>query len=371
MSSQKKYDFGAGVCVLPDTVREQAASEARTWQGMGPSVPGTLKYIPGHQSVLSRATLMVKELLSVPPDYDVLFLQDVENHQFSVIPSILLHDQSIKKGAYLDTGHFSQKAIAEVKVFGEARVVGSSRKAGYSYIPKNYLTPDDVAYLHFTCNNTIEGTQVTNFPAGTVSKVCDMSPDIFARSISIKEFDLIYARRQKNMGPAGMNLVILKKELRKHINHRLPGEAGYQHNSLFNIPSVFSLYVLMLNMLWIKAQGGVDAMEKKYQRMARLLYQAIDQSEIFYCPVNKTDRSIMSVIFKTIDPDQEAAFLKYAGQRGITGIRGSRAAGGFRICLHNALHEISLKCLARVISNFETAEKMKSANAELEQITAY
>jgi phosphoserine aminotransferase len=363
MSTQQKHNFGAGPCILPHSVLEKASAAVSNWQGMGLSILEVSHRSPEFEDVVRKTELLVRELLLVPDHYEVLFLQGGASTQFSMIPQNFLQASGNKKGAYLDTGYFACKAIEQARLFGEVQVVASSREKAYSYIPDNYSLHHDAAYLHLTSNNTIEGTEIFQFRNFGVPLICDMSSDIFSRSIEVRDFDLIYAGAQKNMGPAGMTLVIVKKSLLAKIKYPLPAMSDYRvyaaNNSMYNTPPVFSIYVAMLNLLWLKDQGGVLAIEKQNIKKAELLYEAIDKSEIFYCTAAVAHRSRMNVTFKCRESRHEEGFLRFAMERGIVGIKGYRTVGGFRASLYNALPLFSVEYLVKQMEYYEKVEQLK------------
>jgi len=360
MNGNKKHNFGAGPCILPESVLRKAADAVIDWNDMGLSILEVSHRSPEFESVVLKTQLLVRELLHVPDSYAVLFLQGGASTQFSMIPMNFLRGKS--KAAYLDTGYFAQKAFREARHFGAAITVASSSDKEYNYIPDHFDVPSDAAYLHITSNNTIEGTEQFEFPETNIPLICDMSSDIFSRMIDVRKFDLIYAGAQKNMGPAGMTLVIIKKELMHSISHELPSMSDYRifdaNNSLYNTPPVFSIYTAMLNLLWLKDQGGVVGIEQQNIRKAMLLYREIDRNPLFYGLAQPAHRSRMNVTFKLHDPSLEAAFLEYTKARNITGIKGYRTVGGFRASLYNALPLASVEVLVKAMKDF-TLEKSK------------
>ncbi len=367
MMPSQQHNFGAGPCILPQPVLEKAASAVLNWEGAGLSILEVSHRSPRFEKVMLDAKTLVRELLEVPEDYEVLFLQGGASTQFEMVPRNLLQGSGKKKAAYLDTGYFAIKAIAQARHFGEVQIVASSREKSYSYVPENYSVHHDCAYLHVTSNNTIEGTQLSTMKGCGVPLVCDMSSDIFSRKINIKDFGLIYAGAQKNMGPAGMTLVIIDKKLLKQINRPLPAMSDYrihaENGCLYNTPPVFAIYVAMLNMQWLKAQGGVAAIEKINIKKAQLLYDAIDRSEIFYGTAENSSRSMMNVAFQCQQKRHEEGFLDYAAQHGIVGIKGFKAVGGFRASLYNALPIESVEYLVKLMGWYEKTESLKKINA--------
>lgn len=355
----KKHNFGAGPCILPFSVMQQAANAVLNWNDMGLSILEVSHRSPEFESVVLKTQLLVRELLKVPDAYEVLFLQGGASTQFTMVPMNLLQGKSY--ATYLDTGYFAQKAIKEAKLFGEVKVIASSEDKAYAYIPDHYELPADAAYFHCTSNNTIEGTEMFSFPESSIPVICDMSSDIFSRTVNIKDFDLIYAGAQKNMGPAGMTLVIVKNELLKQVNVPIPSMSDYRiyrdNMSMFNTPPVFAIYVAMLNLIWLKEQGGVAGIEMRNIKKANTLYKEIDRNSLFYGTANVAHRSRMNVTFKMHDPLLEEEFSKFAVQRGIVGIKGYRTVGGFRASLYNALPLSSVECLVNVMHDFEKNKK--------------
>lgn len=355
----KKHNFGAGPCILPYSVMQQAANAVLNWNDMGLSILEVSHRSPEFESVVLKTQLLVRELLNVPSNYEILFLQGGASTQFSMVPMNFLQGKTF--ATYLDTGYFAQKAIKEAQLFGEVKIVASSEDKAYAYIPDHFQVPEEAAYLHCTSNNTIEGTEIFSFPEISAALICDMSSDIFSRSIKIKDFDLIYAGAQKNMGPAGMTLVIAKNEFINSAASPLPSMSDYRiyrdHNSMYNTPPVFPIYVAMLNLIWLKEQGGVAGIEQRNLKKANTLYTEIDRNTMFYGTANTAHRSIMNVTFKTHDISLEDEFLKFAVQRGIVGIKGYRTVGGFRASLYNALPFSSIEYLVNVMQEFESSKK--------------
>lgn len=363
MDQLHQHNFGAGPCILPLSVTEDAAQAILNWDGIGLSILEVSHRSNEFMQVMEETDQLVRELLGVPQDYQVLFLQGGASRQFDMVPHNLLQGAGKRKAAYLDSGYFAQKAIAQAKLFGQVQIVGSARDKDYSYVPSCAQLDDDVAYLHVTSNNTIEGTQMNSFGNLGVPIVCDMSSDIFSRSIKVSDFDLIYAGAQKNLGTAGMTLVILKKELIKKIVLPLPAMSDYrvmtEHNSLYNTPPVFAIYLSMLYLRWLKDNGGVAAIEKQNAKKAELLYHAIDRSELFYGMADAAHRSKMNVTFRCHEVQLEREFLSYAQQRGIVGIKGHGSVGGFRASLYNALPLESVAYLCQLMGFFQASVKLK------------
>ncbi|MBB4108215.1 3-phosphoserine/phosphohydroxythreonine transaminase [Pedobacter zeae] len=351
----KKHNFGAGPCILPSSVMEKAAQSVINWDGMGLSILEVSHRSPEFEDVVLKTQLLVRGLLSVPDHYSVLFLQGGASTQFAMVPMNFL--TAGKKASYLDTGYFAQKAIKEARLFGEVEIVASSKDKNYAYIPDQFNIDPQSAYIHYTSNNTIEGTEIFDFSAAGVPVICDMSSDIFSRKINVNDFDLIYAGAQKNMGPAGMTLVIAKNEFLEQAKKEIPSMMDYRvfrdNMSMYNTPPVFSIYVAMLNLLWLKDQGGVSGIEKRNIEKAKLLYAEIDRNSLFYGTADAAHRSRMNVTFLAVNKDVEARFLKFAADRGIVGIRGYRTVGGFRASLYNALPLSSVEVLVNAMAAFE------------------
>lgn len=363
MNESKKHNFGAGPCTLPESVLSKSAEAVLDWNGMGVSILEVSHRSTEFESVMLKTQLLVRELLHVPESYSILFLQGGASTQFSMIPMNFLKGKRI--AAYLDTGYFAKKAIAEARYFGKPVIVASSSDKKYNYIPDDYVVPKDAAYLHITSNNTIEGTEQFEFNPAGVPVICDMSSDIFSRVIDVRKFDLIYAGAQKNMGPAGMTMVIIKKTLMQSVSHDLPSMSDYRVfdncNSLYNTPPVFSIYATMLNLLWLKDQGGILAIEQRNIKKSLMLYKEIDRNYLFYGLVQPAHRSRMNITFKMHNPILESVFLRFAASRNIIGIEGYPSVGGFRASLYNALDVTSVEELVKAMQDF-ASEWEESAN---------
>lgn len=349
-----KYNFGAGPCILPQEVFKQASQAVLDFNGTGLSILEISHRAPEFEAVMDETLQLVKELLNVPAGYSVLFLQGGASLQFSMVPANLLGEG--QTAAYLDTGAWASKAMKEAKLYGNVTAVASSKESNYSYIPRDYEIPSDAAYFHCTSNNTIFGTELFEFPESPVPMVSDMSSDMFSRTINVEDFGLIYAGAQKNMGPAGVVLVIIKDELLGKSGRKLPSMLDYKihadNKSLYNTPPVFSIYTSMLNLKWLKAKGGVAQIEKENIAKAAALYEEIDRNPIFKGTCNVEDRSRMNVCFVTENPEHEKPFLKLAEERGMIGIKGHRSVGGFRASIYNALPITSVHALVDVMREF-------------------
>jgi len=354
-----KHNFGAGPGILPHEVLKQAAAGIIDFNGTGLSILEISHRAPEFEAVLNEAVKLVKELFSVPEGYSVLFLQGGASTQFALAPYNLLPEGG--KAAYLESGVWANKAIKEAKFFGDTVVVATAKEANFTYIPKDYEIPADAAYFHITSNNTIYGTQLHEFKKSPVPIVVDMSSDIFSRKINVADFGLIYAGAQKNMGPAGVTLVIVKDDILGKTGRKIPAMFNYQvqieGGSMYNTPPVFAIYVSMLTLNWLKSKGGVEAIEKENNAKAKVLYEEIDRNPLFKGVCVPEDRSIMNVCFVTNNPELEKPFLKLCDEKGIVGIKGHRSAGGFRASIYNALPITSVYVLIDAMQEF--AEKNK------------
>jgi len=359
----KKHNFGAGPCILAETVLNRASEAVKNWDASGLSILEVSHRSPQFEQVVRSAESLVRELLDVPDSYSVLFVQGGASMQFAMVPMNFLGKK--QTAAYLDAGHFGSKAIKEAQVTGEVRIVASSKEANYAHIPNGYVIPRDAAYFHFTSNNTIEGTQVSRFPKSPVPVICDMSSDICSRVINVRDFDLIYAGAQKNMGPAGMTLVIAKNTFINRPQNPVHSIFDYRiyrdNGSMYNTPPVFAIYTAMLNLHWLKSQGGVNAIQEQNRAKAQLLYDEIDTNPLFYGIAEKADRSLMNVTFRMHNSDAEADFLAFAAEKGMVGIRGYRTVGGFRASLYNALPYESVVALVSCMREFAEKNQVRLA----------
>jgi phosphoserine aminotransferase len=308
------------------------------------------------EAVMNEAQALVKELLDLPASYEVMFLQGGASTQFSMVAMNLLTQDN--KAGYVDTGSWSNKAIKEAKMIGNLVTLASSKNENYNHIPKGFAIPDELRYVHITSNNTIFGTQYKREPITDVKLVADMSSDIFSRPIDIERYGLIYAGAQKNMGPAGVTLVIADKEWLGQAPANTPSMLNYathiEGGSMYNTPPTFAVYVCMLTLRWIKANGGLGGMAKKNEDKAAILYDALDKSSLFYGTVAKEDRSLMNVNFLMHgDETQASAFLAAADAAGCDGIKGHRSVGGFRASIYNAMPIDSVQALVDVMNDFE------------------
>ena len=351
----KKHNFSAGPCILPQDVLKKASEAVVNFNGINLSLIEISHRSKEFVEVMENARNLVKELLNVPEGYSVLFLQGGASLEFLMAPYNLLKIGGI--AAYIDTGAWSAKALKEAKLLGEIDVVASSKDKVYNYIPKNYTIPSNVDYVHCTSNNTIYGTQFKKFPQTDSLLVCDMSSDIFSRQIDVSKFDLIYAGAQKNMGPAGTTLVIVKDIILGKTGRAIPSMLDYQihisKDSMFNTPPVFAVYVSMLTLQWLKNLGGVTAIEKLNEEKAALLYTEIDRNPHFKGFAEKEDRSLMNVTFNLINEEDKEAFDKLWNAAGISGIKGHRSVGGYRASIYNAMPIESIQVLVDAMQQLE------------------
>ncbi len=348
----RKHNLGAGPGVLPESALQKSAAAALDFNNIGMSILEISHRSKDFEQVLENTTSLVKELLGVPDNYSILFLQGGASTQFAMVPMNLLHT----KAAYVDSGVWANKALKEAKLFGDIQVIASSKDQNYSYVPKNYVIPTDCDYLHITSNNTIYGTQISEFPNSPIPLICDMSSDIFSRPVDVSKFDLIYAGAQKNMGPAGVTLVIIKNDILKEVNRVVPTMMRYathiEGGSMYNTPPVFSIYVCMATLEWLKSIGGVSAIEKINKQKAELFYNEVDTNPLFTGTCAVEDRSRMNACFLLKNPELDEEFLKQAKAHGIIGIKGHRSVGGFRASMYNAAPLESVKALTDLMKDF-------------------
>lgn len=348
------HNFNAGPSILPKVVFEEASKSVLNYNNTGLSILEIGHRTALFQDVMDEARALVRELMQLDDEHEVLFLHGGASTQFMQVPMNLLDDK--ETAAYTDTGVWSTKAIKEAKLFGRVETVCSSRETNFNYIPKDFAVPNDAKYLHITTNNTIYGTQWQQIPVTSNSLVADMSSDIFSRVLNFNSFSLIYAGAQKNMGPAGVNLVVVNKNILGKVKRTIPTILDYRNHikegSMLNTPPVFAIYVCLLTLRWLKANGGPAAMEKRNEKKATLLYDAIDANPLFTGTAQAEDRSRMNVCFVMNNKSQEETFLNYTKENGIVGIKGHRLVGGFRASLYNALPLSSVEVLAQVMKEF-------------------
>ena len=351
----KKHNFSAGPCILPQEVFEKSAQAILDFNGIGLSLLEISHRSKDFVAVMDEARAIVKRLMNLNDDYEVLYLGGGASLQFVMVPFNLMKSEN-GKAAYLDTGVWAAGAIKEAKKFGSVDVVGSSKEDNYSYVPKDYTVGSEYDYFHCTSNNTIYGTQMKSFPKVDTLMVCDMSSDIFSRELDFSQFDLIYAGAQKNMGPAGVTLVVVKKEILGKSGRDIPSILDYsQHiakESMYNTPPVFPVYASLLTLQHLENNGGITAAEARNEAKAKLLYEEIDRNPLFETFCKKEDRSLMNVSFRLLDESKKEAFDNAWKAAGISGLNGHRSIGGYRASLYNALPLESVQVLVDVMKNF-------------------
>jgi len=352
--AKKKHNFYAGPAILPASVLQQATAATKDFAGMGLSILEISHRSKQFASVLDEASSLAKELLGLSDDFEALFLTGGASSQFFMVPMNLL--PTTGTACYVDTGSWSTKAIKEAKLFGNVNVIASSKEKNFTFIPKDYEIPSDSTYIHLTSNNTVRGTQYHSLPETNVPIVCDMSSDIFSRPIDVNKFGLIYAGAQKNMGPAGTTLVIVRKDLLGKVERAIPTMLNYnthiEKGSAFNTPPAFPIYVSMLTMRWVKENGGVAAMATRNEEKAKLLYDEIDANPFFEGTTAIEDRSLMNVTFAMKNPEMENLFFDACTEADCVGIKGHRSVGGFRASIYNAMEKGSVQVLVDVMKEF-------------------
>ena len=351
----KKHNFSAGPCILPQSVMQKASEAIVNFNNLNLSLIEISHRSKDFVEVMENARNLSLELLGLQgKGYKALFLHGGASMEFLMVAFNLLE----RKSAYLNTGTWSDKAINEAKLLGDIVEVASSKDQNFNYVPKNYTIPSDVDYFHCTSNNTIFGTQINDFQKTAVVKVCDMSSDIFSRQMDFSQFDLIYAGAQKNMGPAGTTLVIIKEDILGKVSRTIPSMLDYQvhigKDSMYNTPAVFPVYVSMLTLEWLKNLGGISEIEKINNKKAELLYSEIDKNPLFKGFVSqKEDRSKMNATFNLTDSSLENQFNTLWTEAGINGLKGHRSVGGFRASMYNALPLESVQVLVDVMKELE------------------
>lgn len=347
------HNFSAGPAILPAEVLQQAAAACLSFNNTGLSLLEVSHRGKDVIAVFDEASLLAKKLLGLNEDYAVIFLQGGASTQFAMVP----HNFLQKKAAYLNTGVWATRAIKEAKHYGETAVVASSEDRNFSYIPKGFTIPTDADYFHYTSNNTIYGTQLRTIPESPVPLICDMSSDIFSYEFGAQKFDLIYAGAQKNMGPAGATMVILKKSILERIQRKMPTMLNYaihvEGESMYNTPPVFAVYVSMLTLRWLDNMGGVSVMERHNEAKASLFYTELDRNSQFKGTVSVEDRSRMNANFVMNDASKEPLFNAMLKEAGISGLAGHRSVGGYRASMYNALPLSSVQALVEVMQAFE------------------
>ena len=353
LNDMKVHNFSAGPGILPQEVLKKASEACIDFNGMGLSLLEISHRGKNVIAVFDRAAELVRKLLGIDDQYEVLFLQGGASTQFAMVPANFLYG----KAAYLNTGVWASKAIKEAGLYGDTVVVASSENQKFNHIPKDYIVPFDADYFHITSNNTIYGTQMRKFPESPVPLFCDMSSDIFSHQFDATKFSLIYAGVQKNMGPAGATMVILKKDLLEKITRKIPSMFNYkihaEGESMYNTPPVFAVYVSMLTLEWLDSNGGVAWAEKRNEAKAKLFYDELDRNSQFTGTVVPEDRSWMNANFVLNHPEKEKYFSDMIKEANIVGLNGHRSVGGFRASMYNAMDIDSVQVLVDVMKEFE------------------
>jgi len=351
----KVHNFSAGPGILPQEVLKQASEACINFDNLNLSLLEISHRSKNYEKVMNEARAIVKELFEVGDDYEVLYLGGGASMQFAMVPYNFLRDNGT--AAYVNTGVWASKAIKEAKMIGNTQIIASSEDKKYTYIPKGYEIPSDADYLHLTSNNTIYGTQMKSFPKSNIPLICDMSSDIFSRKVNAKDFTLIYAGAQKNMGAAGNTMIMVKKDALGKTGRKILSMLDYQVHikggSMYNTPPVFSIYVTLLTLQWLKKNGGINWIEKVNQQKADLLYNEIDRNPMFFGTTAKEDRSNMNACFLLHDAALEPEFDALWKEANISGIRGHRDVGGYRASMYNALPLESVQVLVDVMKDFE------------------
>ena len=351
----RKHNFYAGPSILSEYTIKNTADAVLNFAGTGLSLLEVSHRGKEFVAVNDEARALVKELLHVPETHEVVFLGGGASLQFCMVPYNLLK----KKASYLDTGTWASKAIKEAKFFGEVDLVASSKDKNYTYIPKNYTLAPDTEYFHITTNNTIYGTEIHDIPQVNVPLVADMSSDIFSRQVDVSKYDVIYAGAQKNLAPAGVTIIIVRKDALGKVERPIPTMLNYQthidKDSMFNTPPVLPIFAALQTLTWYKEQGGVKVLQKKNQEKAAVLYDEIDRNKLFRGTAVPEDRSLMNVCFVMNDEykELESSFAEFAAAAGMVGIKGHRSVGGFRASLYNAMPLESVKALVETMKEFE------------------
>ena len=359
----KKHNFNAGPCVLPREAVESAIEAIRDFDNTGIGLLEISHRTPGWERIMAETEQLWRDLLNIPDNYAVMFLGGGASTQFFEVPANLLK----KKVAYLQTGVWAKKAAKEAKFYGEVEIVASSEDKNYTYIPKGYKIPTDADYFHITTNNTIYGTEIHEDIDSPITLVADMSSDIMSRPVDVKKYGMIYGGAQKNVGPAGVTFVIIRKDLigsserplQTMVNYATHYPEAARNHSMFNTPPVLPIFVMHETLKWVKAQGGVEAMYKINKKKAETLYNEIDRNSMFVGTAVKEDRSIMNVCFVMAPghEDLEAEFMAFANEKCMVGIKGHRSVGGFRASIYNACPQESVDALVACMQEFEKNHK--------------
>ena len=347
----KRHNFNAGPCVLPKEAIESAIEAIRDFDNTGIGILEISHRTPGWERIMAETEQLWRDLLNIPDDYAVIFLGGGASTQFFEVPANFLKS----KAAYLQTGVWAKKAAKEAKFYGEVEIVASSEDKNYTYIPKGYTIPTDADYFHITTNNTIYGTEIHEDMDCPVTLIADMSSDIMSRPVDVKKYGMIYGGAQKNVGPAGVTFVIVRKDLLGKMDRKIQTMVDYRthigdeprNNSMFNTPPVFPIFVMHETLKWVKKLGGLEAMYERNKKKAETLYNEIDRNSMFVGTAVKEDRSLMNVCF-VMAPGREnleSEFMAFAKEKGMVGIKGHRSVGGFRASIYNACPQESVEAL--------------------------
>lgn len=354
----KKHNFGAGPSILPQEVFEQSAQACLEYNGIGLSLLEISHRSKEFTAILDESITLIKELLNVPDDYSILFIQGGANMQFSMIPYNILNEDETAN--FVETDIWATRAEEEARLYGKTNIIATSKEANFNYIPKNFTVDKDATYLHLTSNNTIYGTEFFEDKSYPIPVVCDMSSDIFSRPVDVSKYHLIYAGAQKNLGAAGITLVIIKNEWlgrSKRVKSKMWDYSIYaKNNSLYNTPPVFTIYTCLLTLRWLKKLGGIAGMEKRNIEKSTLLYNEIDRNPLFKGHAVEEDRSRMNINFVTTHPEDEEVFLEFVKPYNIHGVKGYRTVGGFRASCYNALPIESVQVLVQAMQDFEKSK---------------
>ncbi len=357
---KRAYNFNAGPSAMPLEVLQEAQAEFLDYQGTGMSIIEMSHRSPEYAAMHAETKALLKELMEIPDDYEIMFIQGGGSTQFYMTAANFLH----KKAAYVNTGVWSKKALAEAKFFGEAYEAATAADKNFSYIPNDFHFEPDTDYVHITSNNTIYGTEYQEFPTFPVPVICDMSSDILSRKVNIADFDLIYAGAQKNLAPAGVVLVIAKKSFLATANTKLPTMVKYStfadNDSLYNTPPVYAIYMINKTLHWIKKQGGVEAVYQNNVAKAKVIYDVIDNSKGFYKGhAEKDARSLMNITFNLATPEMEKDFVARGKAAGFVGIGGHRLVGGCRASTYNAVPMEACVALAEYMKQYQAEHEGK------------
>ena len=355
----KVYNFSAGPAKLPEEVMIKAQEEFVNYRNSGSGLMELSHRGPEFSDIMEKVDANIRGLMNISDDYAVTFIQGGASMQFAMVPMNLMLPGGFAE--YADTGTWSSKALKEAKLFGEVKVVASSKETNYDRIPeiRHWKLDKAASYLHITSNNTVAGTQHHSFPESEVPLIADMSSDIMSRVINMNDFGLIYAGAQKNLGPSGVALVIIRKDLAERVSDKVPTMLKYKtyiaENSLYNTPPTFGIYILNLVMEWLKEKGGIAAIEEINDVKSETLYELIDATDFYRSPIDPASRSRMNVVFRLPTEELEAKFLKEAKAIGLVGLKGHRSVGGIRASIYNAMPMKGIETLIDFMNAFESS----------------